>query len=72
MVGLFEINLRLQQKDQVNKNYRTGGEMLVILREHLDHVAESLGKDHPLVTELDSIYQENKNSMESLIQANQP
>jgi len=70
--SLLEINLHMRQKDQVNKNYRAGGDALLVIQKHLNNIANGLGKDNPLVVELTALYQENKNTLESLYRENQP
>jgi hypothetical protein len=63
---LLEINLLLQQNDQVKKNYTSGTETLSSLKELLDHIAEGLGNNHPLVGELKSLYYDAQNTFEKL------
>jgi beta-N-acetylglucosaminidase len=64
--ALLEINLLLQQNNQVKKNYTSGTETLASLKELLDHIAEGLGKNHPLVGELKSLYDDGQNTFKKL------
>ncbi len=72
LAGMLEINLRLQQRDQVNKNYRAGGEAMAKLQQHIDQIAATLGNDHVLVAELKALCLETRNAMESMVQPKLP
>ncbi|MBN1415361.1 MAG: hypothetical protein JW973_09690 [Bacteroidales bacterium] len=65
LTKMIEVNLRMQQNDQVNKNYRIGTSALLDLSEHLNHIAAGLGNNHPLAVELTEIYSENKSIFET-------
>ena len=72
LAGMLEINLRMQQKDQVHKNYRTGISTLLVMNEHLNIIAAGLGSDSPLVAELTALYGENKKNLETLYREYMP
>jgi hypothetical protein len=66
LAEMLETNLLLQQKDQVNKNYRSGTESLSSLKDHLDHIEEGLGNSDPLVAEIKTLYDDTKNAFDKL------
>jgi hypothetical protein len=62
--NVMEINLRIQKKNQLNKNYRNGVSAFPLLQEHLDNITAGLGKDHKLVIELTAIAMDCKLTFE--------
>jgi hypothetical protein len=66
LAEMLEINMLVKQNDQLNKNYRMGMSTLLRMKEQLDTISGILGKDNPLVIELNDLYKENKDTFETL------